>query len=490
VTTGVRVDRWVGTQLPLLIGGTAVPGAGPVLDVVDPATEEVCARVASASSAQLGDAVAAARRAFDHGPWPSCPPAERSAAIHRIADGIDAHHDELVAAIVSEVGSPVALARSLQVGMVATHLRWYAEQARADRTESLGAHADPVASQSLVAYRPVGVVAAIAAYNYPLLLATHKLGAALAAGCTVVLMPSPRTPVATLLLAEILRAAELPPGVVNVVVGDARIARQLTEHPEIDKIAFTGSTAVGEQVMAQAATGTRGVVLELGGKSPAVLFPDADVGAVLPDVLRRYCRNGGQACAAPTLLIVPESAWDEVVEVSRATLASIAVGDPWAEDTLVGPMISAAHRLRVEGFTAAAVADGGELVAGGGRPDMARGWFTNPALVAGVDPGSRIAQEEIFGPVAVAFRYRTVDEAIELANCSRYGLHSYLYTADHGAALAACARLRTGSVSINGGGGFRPDAPMGGFGTSGVGRELGRWGVHEYLEPQHIQWRA
>ncbi|GAA2403829.1 aldehyde dehydrogenase family protein [Actinomadura vinacea] len=476
----------VRADLRLLIDGQAVRGEGEPLHVVNPATEDECAVVAGASPEQVAAAVEAAAAAFGEGPWGS--PEERAGALERLADGIERRHRELVEAIVTEVGSPVALAESLQVAVPAAHLRHYAKLALEDRTERLPPDPGPPGSASIVAYRPVGVVAAIAAYNYPLLLAVHKLGAALAAGCTAVLLPSPRTPIATLLFGEAVRAAGLPAGVVNVLAGGAEAARALTEHPRVDKIAFTGSEAVGTQVMRQAAAGTRGVVLELGGKSAALIAPDADLAAVVPGIHFRYARNGGQACAAPTRLLVPESAWDDFAAISEAAYRDLRVGDPWSADVTVGPMISAAHRDRVERFVADAVAGGARIIAGGGRPPVERGWFTNPVLLAGAAPGSPVAQEEIFGPVAVAFPYRDLDEAVALANGTRYGLHAYVYTADTESGVALAARLRSGSVSVNGGGAFRPDAPMGGFGASGVGRELGRWGVHEYLEPQHVQW--
>jgi aldehyde dehydrogenase (NAD+)/betaine-aldehyde dehydrogenase len=240
--------------------------------------------------------------------------------------------------------------------------------------------------------------------------------------------------------------------------------------------------------MRQAATHLSGVVLELGGKSPAILLPDADISAVAPGIHLRYCRNGGQACAAPTRILVPRSGWEEFLDVSRRTYAEVQVGDPLDPRTVVGPMITAQHRDRVEGYVAGALAQGATIAAGGGRPDLRRGWYTNPVLLVDVDNSWPVAQEEIFGPVAVATPYRDLDEAVGIANDSRYGLHAYLFGADTDRARSVASRLRAGSVSINGGGGFRPDAPMGGFGASGIGRELGKWGIHEYLEPQHVQW--
>jgi aldehyde dehydrogenase (NAD+)/betaine-aldehyde dehydrogenase len=390
--------------------------------------------------------------------------------------------------VVTEVGTPVAIAGALQVQWPIEHLRWYADQAVVDRDEDLGPHGFPAPSHSVVAYRPVGVVAAIAAYNYPLTLAVHKLGPALATGCTVVLLPSPRTPVATLLLARLVQEAGFPPGVVNVLVGDASAAQRLTEHRHVAKVTFTGSVEVGRHVMRQAASHLAGVVLELGGKSPAILLPDADVASVAPALHLRYCRNGGQACAAPTRLLVHRSQWDEFVDVTRSTIASVPVGDPRDPATVVGPMISSQHRDRVEGYVSAAVAQGASVLAGGGRPDLERGWFTNPVVLTDVESSWPVAQEEIFGPVSVVMAYDSVDEAVAIANDTPYGLHAYVYSADLDAARALAPRLRAGAVSINGGGGFRPDAVMGGFGVSGIGRELGTWGIHEFLEPQHVQW--
>ncbi len=482
---GIRED-W--DRLPLLVGESLEQGRGPELEVDNPASEEVIARVATANLAQVDAAVAAARRAFTDGAWSRMSGAARKAAIHCLADVFESFADRFTDALIAEVGTPVAIAKSLQVMWPIEHLRWYASQADVNRTQDLGPHAYPTPSRSEVAYRPVGVVAAISAYNYPLTLLIHKLGPALATGCTTVLMPSPRTPIATLLLAQAIVESGLPEGVVSVLVGGSDVARRLTEHPGVDKVAFTGSPAVGTQVMRQAATNLRGVVLELGGKSPAIFMPDADVRSVTPAVHLRYCRNGGQACAAPTRILVPRAAWDEFLQVSREAYEGIPVGNPRDPRTVVGPMISEAHRARVEGYVAAAVDRGATVAVGGGRPDIARGWFTNPALLVDAANDWPIAQEEIFGPVSIAMPYDTLDEAVRIANESRFGLHAYLFTADTDAARALAGRLRVGSVTINGGGGFRPDAPIGGFGISGIGREIGTWGIHEYLEPQHVQW--
>jgi aldehyde dehydrogenase (NAD+) len=481
-------SRW--SDLPLLIDGRLVAGRGPMLAVENPATEQTIAQVRTADGAQLEAAVSAARRAFDNGPWSRLSPDERRAAIHRLVDVFDAYAQRFTDAIIAELGTPVAIAGPLQVSWPAQHLRWYADQAAVDRTERLGPHENPVRSESEVGYRPVGVVAAISAYNYPLTLAVHKIGPALATGCTVVLMPSPLTPISSLLLGQAVAESGLPAGVLNVLVGGTDIARALTEHRDVNKIAFTGSPEVGTQVMRQAATNLNGVVLELGGKSPAILLPDANFESTVASIHLRYSRNGGQACAAPTRILVPGGRWDDFIDLSRAAYQQIPVGDPLDPATVVGPMITDAHRRRVESYVAGALGQGATVAAGGGRPDVERGWFTNATLLADVDNSWPVAQEEIFGPVAVAIRYEDEEDAVRIANDSRFGLHAYLYSADTDHARALAPRLRVGSVTINGGGGFRPDAPMGGFGISGVGRELGKWGIHEYLEPQHVQWAA
>jgi aldehyde dehydrogenase (NAD+) len=481
-----RAHQW--KDLQLLIDGRFETGRGPSMTVVDPATEEECATVEAANFEQIDAAVRAARSAFDSGPWRGWSPAERSAAIDSLAGAVERRTEELVDAIVTEAGTPVTLSRFMQVGVPITHLRAYAAAALRDTTEHLGLHSDPVRSASLVQYLPVGVVAAITAYNYPLILAVHKLGAALAAGCTTVLMPSPRTPIATLLFAEAVAESGLPAGVVNVVVGGIEEAKALTQHQMVDKITFTGSPEVGEQVMMQAACGLRDVVLELGGKSPAILLPDADFERVLPELHRRYARNAGQGCASPTRLVVPASRWDEFVDLSRTVVSEIPVGDPWDPATICGPLISREHRERVEGYVSTAVSSGATVIAGGGRPDLPRGYYTNPAVVADVDRSWPICQEEIFGPVAVALPYTDVDEAVAIANDTRYGLHAYIFSADLDRARQLAGRIRAGSVTINGGGGLRTDAPMTGWGISGIGSEIGRWGVAEYLSPQHVQW--
>jgi acyl-CoA reductase-like NAD-dependent aldehyde dehydrogenase len=446
------------------------------------------AQVATATVAQAEAAVVAARHAADIGPWPSMEPGERSEALHRFADAFEARIEDLVATVVTEVGTPIWLAESLQVRSALTHLRRYADLAARDLTRDLGPDGDPP-SHSIVAYRPAGVVVAITAYNYPLMLAGSKIGAALAAGCTTVLLPSPRTPLTSLMLGEMALEAGLPPGVLNVLVGGPDVGAAMTSRHDVDRVSFTGSLEIGQQIMRQCVEHVTGVVLELGGKSPDIVLPDfaLDAESVL-GIHARYLRNAGQGCASPTRILVHEDRHDEFVEITRSVLPTVGVGDPWDPGTIVGPLIRSEHRARVEGFVERAVASGGRIVAGGGRPDR-RGWFVNPTLVGDVAPDAEIAREEIFGPVGVLLTYGDLDEAVAIANDTRFGLAAYVH-GDEETARAVAPRLRAGTVYINGGGGLRPDAPFGGWGASGIGREWGEEGIREFLEPQHIQWRT
>lgn len=470
----------------LLIDGALVDGRGEPLAVFDPATEEPILALPTADPEQVSLAIAAARRAFDRSTW-STDADERSRVLHSLADQLEDRFDEMTSAMVREVGTPVSTAPSLQIQVTIDALRWFAAAALHDRTEELGPALAGPPSASSVTYVPTGVVAAITAYNYPLTLAAFKLGAAAAAGCTVVLMPSAQAPLTTLMLGEMIVTAGCPRGALNVIAGEADAGRALCVDPRVDKVTFTGSPEVGSLVMQQAAVGLKGVVLELGGKSPAVVLPGADLAAVMAPLHGRYLRNAGQGCQSPTRLLVHESQVDDFIERTRATYEQMPVGNPWDPSTVVGPVISGAHRARIEGFVADAVRDGGQVVAGGGDAEFERGWYVNSTLVAGVDNQHAIARQEIFGPVAVLLSYRDTAEAIAIANDSEFGLHAMVF-GDEQECFQVAYQLRAGTVSINGGGGFRPDAPLGGFRSSGVGRELGELGLREFFEPRHIQW--
>ena len=487
-STYEAIRHWVPQTRDLLIGGAPVPPDGDVWDVVNPATEEVLAQVGAASIDQVDAAVAAARDAFDS--WSRLPGEERSQHIHRLADILEGAAERLLPSIVNEVGTPVLLAAYLQVKMaVDEHLRWAAEAAKTDRTVHLGEYDKPYPTMSDVVYEPAGVVAAIAGYNFPLNLAIFKFGSALAAGCTVVLLPSPRTPLTTLFLGELIQESGLPDGVFNVIVGGADVGRRLSSHPGVDRVSFTGSDAVGARVMAQAAETLTPVTLELGGKSPNIVMPDVDVRAIAVDMHLRWSRNGGQGCAALSRLLVHESKVDEFLEASTAGFDAMVVGDPWDPATNIGPMIDGQHRARVEGFIADAEQSGGTKLMEVDKPLPEKGYFVNPVLLGGLRRDARAVREEIFGPVAVMMPFSSTEEAIELANDTSFGLAANVWCDDPDQARSVAGRIRAGTVWINGGGGMRPDAPFGGYGRSGVGRELGEWGMREFLEVKHIQWR-
>lgn len=486
-TATLERDQDIRWQTRLLINGKFVEGAGPALKVENPATEETLAEIHEASLGQLDEAVRAARAAFRSGAWSDGE--FRKTVLLRIADLMEARKDEIGKALVLEIGTPSKLVEPLQLGGALKLLRHHAMQAPIDRTRDLGSATPDGRDHSIVRYVPVGVVAAITAYNYPLLLMAAKIGPALAAGCTVVLLPSIQTPLSTLLMGDIFKEAGVPDGVINIVLGGIEIGRALTQHPEVDKITFTGSVPVGAAVMRQAADTIKGVVLELGGKSAAVLLPGADLKAAAGPLNLRYARNAGQGCSTTTRILVHESQMDEFIELSKAVLATAKVGDPQDPATDTGPLISKAHRARVEGYVERALAAGGKVVAGGGRPDIDKGYYMNPVLIAGVTNKHEISREELFGPVAVLIPYKTVDEAVEIANDSHFGLNGAVW-GPKDEAIAVAKRIESGSISINGGGaGMRLDAPFGGMKQSGLGREWGEFeGLFEFLEAQHLNW--
>lgn len=466
----------------LLIDGEDRPGRGERLNVVNPATEEVVADFQGASAEQVDEAVRAARRAFDEDrSWRDS--ALRRSILLKFADLLMERRDALMDLLISEIGTPANL-KPNHIDTPATFIRWFAEQGVRDFTRNLGFNATRTAT-SYVAYRPAGVVAAITAFNYPILIGGTKVGAALAAGCTAVLLSSPQAPLTVLKLGELAREAGIPRGVLNIIAGGVEAGRALTEHPGVDKVSFTGSVNVGRQVMQQAAVGLRDVVLELGGKSAAIMLPGVDLERYAFQLHARYARNAGQGCGSPTRILVEESRYREFCELSRKAYEKIKVGDPRDPSTILGPVVSAAQRERIEAMVARAVEQGAEIIAGGGRPDMPKGWYLNPTLVGGLDNSKELARQEIFGPVSVVLTYRTVEEAIRIANDSELGLKAYIFgpTAE---CLKLVPELRVGTVQVNGSSPLRPDAPMTGYKHSGVGSEWGEDGLREFMLPQHI----
>ncbi|QSB17352.1 aldehyde dehydrogenase family protein [Natronosporangium hydrolyticum] len=470
------------THDTLYIGGSwASPSSDERRPVTNPATGAVIGTVPDAGPADLARALSAARAAFPV--WAATSLPERVAVLRAIRDGLAARHDELADLITAEMGAPRRVSRSLQVGLPLQVLDGY-----------LSLLAEPAAEPELIGHsrvyrQPVGVVAAITPWNYPIHQAIAKIAPALAAGCPVVLKPSELTPLSTYLLTEIIDAAGLPPGGFNLICGPgAAIGAELVADPTVDLVSFTGSTRAGRQVAAAAAGQLTRVALELGGKSANILLPDADHRVAVKVGVANCFLNTGQTCTALSRMLVHTSAYEEAVERAGEYAAGFTVGDPTDPGTRLGPLVSAAQRDRVQSLVQQGIAAGARLVTGGpaatGLPET--GHYVAPTVLADVPPGSELAQEEVFGPVLSILPYRDVDEAVRIANHSRYGLTGGVWSADPERAVAVARRLRTGQVDINGAA-FNPVAPFGGYGDSGLGREHGRYGLAEYQELTSVQ---
>lgn len=478
----------------LYIDGRWVDGESDVvIDVLNPATEEVIGRVRQATVGQVARAVDAARRAFDEGPWPTMSPRERAQVMLRMADALEKRRADLVDLNIAEAGSTRMLAEYLQVGIPLQHFRDMAERILPSFPFERGVLptiGDGI-GQGIVVREPAGVAALISAYNFPLFLNVMKLAPALAAGCTVVLKPAPTTPLEALILGEIADEAGLPAGVLNIVTGDIDAGRELTTNPKVDLVSFTGSDTVGRLVYEQAAPGLKKVVLELGGKSPNIICDDADLRAATTSVIGNMITHAGQGCALFTRTLVHRSRYDELVAAVTGGLSTIKVGDPAEADTLMGPLISEDQRSKVEALVARGVEEGARIAFGGGRPDHDKGFFVEPTLFVDVDNSMDIARTEFFGPVGVIIPFDDDDHAVRLANDSEYGLGASVFAADPVRALGIARRIRSGMVSINGGGGgVTPHVPFGGYKQSGLGREWGEAGLEEYLQTKAIAWSA
>ncbi|MCG3753934.1 aldehyde dehydrogenase family protein [Amycolatopsis sp. Poz14] len=473
------------------IDGRWVAGSGPEMSTTNPSTEEVLGTAASADAGQVSGAIRAAAEAFHGGEWSRVDAKERSVLLHRLAELIERDAEKLQELVAREVGTAVSTAQQ-QVFGPAGFLHWFADAAvrgPADGLEQhLPLHYEPVTTSSMLLREPAGVVAAITAYNYPLMLCAWKLGPALAAGCSTVLVPSPKALLCTIAFVELVEEAGFPRGAVNLVFGGPAVTEQVVRAPEVDLVSFTGSPAVGTKILEFAAPTLTKVVLELGGKSPNIVLTGADLDATIAGSALRFCLNAGQACGATTRSLVPRAQFDEFVEKSAKYMAGLTVGDALDPASVVGPLISAEHRQNVEGFLSRAVDDGAAVATGGGRPaGLDRGFFLEPTLVTGLANSAELAQEELFAPVGVVVPYDDVEEAIRIANESRFALNANVWgpTPD---AIAAARRIRSGTVTVNGGGGRRLDAPWGGPGHSGIGRECGEEGYREFFEVKHVQW--
>lgn len=468
------------------VGGKWHASEGERIEVVSPANEVVIGRVTAATEDDLSMAVAAARDALERGPWADSAPADRAAALGRLADEIQTRSKELGDLVSAEVGSPRKWSSFGQIGVAVGVLRAYekitAEFSFAETRSSV------TGGEVLVQQLPVGVVGAILPWNAPLFTAMLKLAPALAAGCTVVLKPSPDAPLTVSMLTEAIEASGLPDGVVNIVSGGVRTGAALVAHPGVDKISFTGSTAAGKQIGAVCAADVRRCVLELGGKSAAVVLDDVVLDeATVDGLVTGVMANSGQICVAQTRILAPASRYDEIVDALAAAVDRLTVGDPAERSTQVGPVINRAARDRIEAVLRRARTAGARIVTGGGRPaGIGNGWFISPTVVADVGNDAEIAREELFGPVAVVIAYRDEDEAVTLANDSEYGLAAAVWSADPARAARVAGRLRVGSVSVNSPGPIDFGSPFGGFKQSGVGREGGPEGLAGFLEPRSI----
>jgi aldehyde dehydrogenase (NAD+) len=470
----------------LFIGGTwvAPEGTGKI-EVISPSTEEVIARVPDATEADVDKAVAAARQAFDHGPWPRMAPADRGAILAKVAEAITAEMVEMAEIISTEMGSPVSWAQLAQVLAPTMVFNYYAGLAGSFAFDEV--RSGVLNPEVLVTKEPVGVVGAIAPWNVPLFIASAKLAPSLAAGCTVVFKPAPETPLDAFRLAEIFAEAGLPEGVLSILPAGREVGEHLVTHPGVDKISFTGSSVAGKRIGGLCGERLKRCTLELGGKSAAIILDDADLGATLPNLLPNAIMNNGQACIAQTRILAPRDRYDEVVEALVDQVKSMVVGDPLDPATEVGPLVAGRQRDRVEGYLRSGEEEGAKVALGGGRPaGLDKGFYVEPTIFVDVDNKMKIAQEEIFGPVLAVIPYDGDDEAVAIANDSDYGLCGSVWTNDNDRGLGIARQVRTGTYMLNTGIPIDFGTPFGGYKNSGLGREFGPEGLENFLEQKSI----
>jgi betaine-aldehyde dehydrogenase len=457
-------------------GRWVTPDGGDTIEVIDPTTEQVIGSVPNGTAADVDAAVAAARRAFD----PLITVAERRDRVRRTIAAIESRLPDIAETITREMGAPVRIAQGVQTTVPLAVARGVAEVLNTFEFEER-------VGNSVVLREPYGVVGAITPWNYPLYQVVAKVVPAIAAGCTVVLKPSNEAPLSVFEFVEALDEAGLPAGVVNLVSGSGRVVgERIAEHPDVDVVSFTGSTGVGRRVAELAAQSVKKVALELGGKSANVILDGGDLAAAVKVGVGNAFLNGGQTCMAWTRMLVPQSRYGEVLDMVEAAAAKYTVGDPSDPATRIGPSASASQFATVRGFIERAQRDGARLITGGAEKVRDIGYYVAPTVFADVDPDSELGQEEVFGPVLAVIPFRDEDDAVRIANGTRYGLAGAVWAEDTDHAIAFARRVQTGQLDLNGGM-YNPLAPFGGYKQSGVGRELGRAGVEEFLQTKSLQ---
>ncbi|MCZ8520713.1 MULTISPECIES: aldehyde dehydrogenase family protein [Paenibacillus] len=479
-----RLDLFLQGTKRLFIGGQFVEAvSGRTFDTPNPATGEVLATVSEGDEADIDAAVRAARTAFDEGPWSRLSAAERGRLMYKLADLIEENKEELARLETLDNGKPIRETRGADLPLAIEHLRYYAGW-----TTKLTGQTIPVSGDyfNYTRHEPVGVVGQIIPWNFPLLMAMWKIGPALATGCTIVLKPAEQTPLSALYLAELIQEAGFPDGVVNVVPGFGETAGQaLVNHPLVNKIAFTGSTEVGKMIMRQAADSLKRVTLELGGKSPNIILPDADLSRAIPGALSGIMFNQGQVCCAGSRLFIQKKVYDNVVADLALHCRSLKQGSGLEEETEIGPLVSSEQQNRVLRYIEQGQSEGAQLVHGGSNP-YGSGYFVEPTVFADVRDDMTIAREEIFGPVVAAMPYEDLDDVIARANNSDYGLAAGLWTENVKNAHYAAARLKAGTVWVNCYNVFDAASPFGGYKQSGIGREMGSYALDNYTEVKSV----